>query len=167
MQFQKGDMVVYGIHGVCRIEGIEGRTVDRKTVQYYALVPVRQGDARFYVPVANPVAVGKMRSVLSREELISLLQSEEIKEDSWIENETVRKEKYRAMITRADCAELIRMLRALHFHSQAQQAAGKKLHLCDENFMKDAQRVILSEVSAVMEIPPEAVGEFLRSKIEE
>lgn len=167
MQFQKEDMVVYGIHGVCKIEGIEERIVDRKTVQYYVLVPVRQGDARFYVPMHNPVAVGKMRSVLTREELTALLRSEEIKEHSWIENEALRKEKYRTMITRADCAELIRMLRALHFHSQAQQAAGKKLHLCDENFMKDAQRVICSEVSAVMEIPPEAVGEFLRSEIEE
>lgn len=167
MQFQKGDMVVYGIHGVCRIEGIEERTVDRKTVQYYVLVPTHQSDAAFYVPMHNPVAVSKMRSVLTRQELTALLQSEEIKEDSWIPNEAARKDKYRAMITRADCAELIRMLRALHLHKQEQLAAGKKLHLCDENFMKDAERVIRSEVSAVMEIPPEAVGEFLRSEIEE
>ena len=167
MRFQNGDMVVYGIHGVCRIEGIEERTVDRKTVQYYVLVPTHQSDATFYVPMHNPAAVSKMRSVLTRQELTALLRSGEIKEDSWIENEAARKEKYRAMIIRADCAELIRMLRALHFHSQAQQAAGKKLHLCDENFMKDAQRVIRSEVSAVMEIPPEAVGEFLRREIEE
>lgn len=167
MQFQSGDMVVYGIHGVCRVVGTQERTVDRKCVEYYVLVPTHQSDAAFYVPMHNPAAVSKMRSILSKEALTALLQSEEIKADCWILNEAARKDKYRAMITRADCAELIRMLRALHLHKQEQLAAGKKQHLCDENFMKDAERVIRSEVSAVMEIPPEAVGEFLRSKIEE
>ena len=167
MGFEIGDMVVYGIHGVCRLIGAEKRPVDRKQVEYYVLTPIRQEEARFYVPTHNPVAVGKMRKVLTREELTALLQSPQIKEDGWIPNESARKEQYRALITRADCAELICMLRALYTHKQEQHAAGKKLHLCDENFMKDAQRVICSEVSAVMEIPPEAVGEFIRSKIEE
>lgn len=167
MVFQNGEMVVYGIHGVCRILGTEKRTVDRKIVEYYVLSPIHQEDARFYVPMHNPAAVSKMRKVLTREELIDLLQSEQIKEDGWIPNENLRKDKYRSLITHADCAELIRMIRALHFHQQEQVALGKKLHICDENFMKDAERVIRSEVSAVMDIPPEKVGEFIRSKTEE
>lgn len=167
MRFQNGDMVVYGIHGVCRIEGIETRTVDRKTVQYYVLVPTHQSDARFYVPMHNPLAVSKLRRVLTRAEMTALLESEELRKDSWISNEAVRKEQYRALIAHADCAELIRMLRALYRHKQVQLASGKKLHTCDENFMKDAERVIRSEVSAVMEIPPEQVGALIRSKTEE
>lgn len=166
MDFCVGDLVVYGIHGVCRITQTQERTVDRKKVEYFVLVPNQQPDAAFYVPVHNPVAVSKMRKVLTREELTDLLQSGQVKEDSWIANETVRKEKYRCLISRADCAELIRMLRALYMHKQEQLALGKKLHICDENFMKDAERVIRSEVSAVMEIPPEEVGAFIRSKIE-
>lgn len=167
MQFQIGDMVVYGIHGVCKITGVEKRAMDRKIVEYYVLMPTQQSDARFYVPMHNPAAMGKLRKVLSKQELMELLQSEEIRTASWIANESARKDKYRVLITQADCVQLIRMIRALHFHKQAQQAAGKKLHLCDENFMKDAERVIRSEVSAVMEIPPESVGEFIRSKIDE
>lgn len=167
MVFQIGEMVVYGIHGACRILGIEKRTVDRKIVEYYVLSPIHQEDSRFYVPMHNPAAVGKIRKVLTCEELTDLLQSQQIKEDSWIPNENLRKDKYRSLIAHADCAELIRMIRALHFHKQEQQASGKKLHQCDENFMKDAERVIRSEVSAVMDIPPEQVGEFIRSKIKE
>ena len=166
MDFCIGDLVVYGIHGVCRITQTQERIVDRKKVEYFVLVPTQQPDAAFFVPMHNPVAVSKMRKVLTREELTDLLQSGQVKEDSWIANEAVRKEKYRCLISSADCAELIRMLRALYLHKQAQLASGKKLHICDENFMKDAERVIRSEVSAVMEIPPEEVGAFIRSKIE-
>lgn len=166
MDFCVGDLVVYGIHGVCRITQTQEQIVDRKKVEYFVLVPTQQPDAAFFVPMHNPVAVSKMRKVLTREELTDLLQSGQVKEDSWIANEAVRKEKYRCLISNADCAELICMLRALYLHKQAQLALGKKLHICDENFMKDAERVIRSEVSAVMEIPLEEVGAFIRSKIE-
>lgn len=165
MQVQCGEMVVYGIHGVCRIADTESRMVDRKMVEYFVLVPKDQPEAKFYVPMHNPLAVAKMRKVLTREELVALLETVETREDSWIPNETQRKEKYRELISKADCADLIRMLQALHIHKQEQLTAGKKFHQCDENFMKDAERVIRSEVSTVMEIPPETVGAFIQSKI--
>ncbi|MBE6934752.1 MAG: CarD family transcriptional regulator [Ruminococcaceae bacterium] len=165
MKVQCGDMVVYGIHGVCRISDIESRMVDRKEVEYYVLIPQNQPDAKFYVPKHNPLAVAKMRKVMTREELVALLESPEVREDHWIPNEAQRKEKYRELISKADCADLICMLRALHVHRQEQLAAGKKFHQCDENFMKDAERVIRSEVSTVMDISPEDVGTFILSKI--
>lgn len=165
MLVQCGDMVVYGIHGVCRVTATECRRVDRKEVEYYVLVPRDQPEAKFYVPMHNPMAVAKMRKVLTREELVALLESPEVREDNWIANEAQRKEKYRELISRADCAELICMLRALHIHRQSQLAAGKKFHQCDENLMKDAERVIRSEVSTVMDIPPQDVGAFILSKI--
>ncbi len=167
MDFHIGDMVVYGIHGVCRIVKTQERMVDRKRVEYFVLEPIHQNDAAFFVPMHNPLAVGKLRRVLTRAEMTALLESEELRKDSWISNEAVRKEQYRALIAHADCAELIRMLRALYRHKQVQLASSKKLHTCDENFMKDAERVIRSEVSAVMEIPPEQVGALIRSKTEE
>lgn len=165
MQVQCGDMVVYGIHGVCRVADTESRMVDRKMVEYFVLVPKDQPDAKFYVPMHNPLAVSKMRKMLSREELIALLETVDTREDSWIPNENQRKEKYRELISKVDCADLIRMLQALHIHKQEQLAAGKKFHQCDENFMRDAERVIRSEVSTIMEIPPETVGAFIQSKI--
>lgn len=166
MQVQRGDMVVYGIHGVCLVSNVESRRVDQREVEYFVLIPRDQPDAKFYVPMHNPLAVAKMRRVLTREELSALLDSEEIREDTWISNENLRKEKYRELISRADCADLICMLRALYAYKREQQAAGKKFHQCDENFMRDAERVVRSEVSAVMEIPPQDVGAFIRSRIE-
>lgn len=164
--FSIGDMVVYGIHGVCRIADIECRSVDQKAIEYYVLEPVNPPVAKFYVPTQNPVAVAKMRKVLTKEDLIALLESHQIRENNWIADENARKDAYRQLITRADCAELIPMIRALYIHKQEQLAAGKKFHLCDENFLKDAQRLICAEVSQVLGIAPEEVGPYIQSKIE-
>lgn len=163
---QLGDMVVYGIHGVCRFAEVESRMIDHKKVDYYVLIPVTQTEAKFYVPMHNPVAVAKMRRVLTQEELTALLDSGDIKENPWIPNEALRKEKYRELISKADCAELICMLRTLFIHKKEQLAAGKKFHQCDESFMRDAERVIRSEVSVVMGIPQEKVEAYLRSRID-
>ena len=32
--FQIGDQVIYGIHGVCQVTGMEERSIDRKKVRY-------------------------------------------------------------------------------------------------------------------------------------
>jgi len=163
---QCGDLVVYGIHGVCRIVNVESCAVNRKNVEYFVLQPNGQPDAKFYVPTSNPAAVAKLRKLLTKAELDALLNSKEVRADGWIPDESVRKEKYRELISRADCAELIRMIRALYAHKQEQLAAGKKFHQCDENFLKDAQRLICAEVSQILGIPQEQVGEYIRSRVE-
>lgn len=166
MAFQCGDQVVYGIHGVCRIVDIEKKIVDRKTVEYYVLRPSTQADATYYVPVHNETAVAKMRKMLTVAELNALLDSDEIHADCWITEENLRKDRYRKLITRADCAELIGMIRSLHRHKQKQLEAGKKFHICDENFLKDAQRLIASEVSQILGIEPDQVEQYIRSRLE-
>lgn len=166
MEFQCGDRVVYGIHGVCRIVAIDERIVDRKHVEYYVLQPCQSADATYYVPVHNAAAVSKMRKMLTAAQLDALLASDELHGDHWIDEENLRKERYRKLIARADCAELIGMIRSLHLHRQQQLAAGKKFHLCDENFLKDAQRLIAAEVSQILDIPPADVEGYIRSRVE-
>ncbi len=166
MNFQCGDRVVYGIHGVCRIMDVECRMVDRKMVEYYVLAPCSQGEARYYVPVHNQAAVAKMRKVLSREELDALLDSEEVQRDCWIPEEGLRKERYRQLISHGACVELIGMIRSLQQQKQRQLEAGRKFHICDENFLKDAKRLISTEVSEILQIPHQQAEDYLRSRLE-
>jgi len=165
MTYKCDDLVVYGFHGVCRIVGIETRVIDRKAVEYYVLEPTKQADAKFYVPTQNPAAVAKLRRTLTKKELDAILKSSETKAESWIANEAMRKDHYKTAIARADCGELISMIRSLYTHKKEQLAAGKKFHQCDENFMRDAERVIRSEVSCILDIPQDQVGEYIRKKL--
>ena len=163
--YQIGDRVIYGSHGVCQIVEAEERTVDRKKIRYLVLEPVNQVGARFYVPAENPAALAKLRHILDRESLEQLLQSAEIRQDCWIPDENQRKQRYRELISSANREELLRMIHTLHIHKQQQIEAGRKFHLCDENFLRDAEKLLNAEISLVLGIQPSQVGEYILSAI--
>lgn len=163
--FQRGDKVLYGIHGVCDIVGLDVKTVDRKTIEYYVLTPVEQPGARFYVPTQNAAAVAKLRPLMTQEELIALLNSSEAGEDSWIPDENLRKQRYRELITSGDRIALVKMVNALHKHKKQQQASGKKFHLCDENFLRDAQKLLDSEFSLVLNLDRSEVTDYVKKAL--
>lgn len=163
--FQQGSLVVYGMHGVCKILGMEIRRVDRSSVEYYVLEPVKQSEDRYYVPSQNPIALSKMRPLLSKEQLDTLLSSPEVSQNAWIADENQRKQRYRELITSGDRAALLSMVKALHIHKEEQAALGRRLHLCDENFLKDAENLLSGEFSLVLGIAPSEVGAYIKNKI--
>lgn len=163
--FKQGDQVVYGIHGVCRILCLETRIVDRKKVEYYVLEPLEQPGTRYFVPTQNPAAVAKMRPILTKCELDALLLAEEPTHDMWISDDNRRKQCYQELISSGNRAALIHMVRILHKHKTMQISSGKKFHLCDENFLRDAEKLLSSEFSLVLGIKPEAVGQYILDKI--
>lgn len=161
--FQLGDRVVYGIHGVCSIIDIEQRVVSRNKTEYYVLSPLDQPDTRFYIPVHNQMAVAKLRPMLTRKQLDALLRSDEADQNTWIPDENQRKQRYRELISSGDRAALICMVRTLHKHKLDQIASGRKFHQCDENFMRDAEKLLSSEFSQILGIPQNEVGAYIRS----
>lgn len=162
---QLGSLVVYGIHGVCIIADVEQRVVDRKKVEYFVLTPKDQPKARFYVPTQNQAALSRLHPLLSREALDALLDSEETSKDCWVQNENLRKQKYKELINSGDRAALISMIRSLQKHKENQLAAGRKFHLCDENFLRDAQKLLASEFSVILGIPQSDVAGYIESKL--
>ena len=163
--YQLGDKVVYGSHGVCCVAGQEERLVDKRTVTFLALEPVGQGGSRFLVPTHNAVAMSKLRHMLKPEELDALLQSEGIRADVWIRDENQRKQSYREMISGGDRQKLLAMIHTLYRHKAAQQAVGKRVHLCDENFLRDAEKLLISEIAIVLDMEPDQAKQYLRAKL--
>lgn len=164
---QLGSLVVYGIHGVCTIADVEQRVVDKKKVEYFVLTPKDQPQARYYVPTQNQVALSRLHPLLTREALEALLTSPASYADSWIPNENLRKQKYKELINGGDRAALIGMILTLYKHKENQLAAGRKFHLCDENFLRDAQKLLNSEFSVVLGISQTEVSKYIESKLTE
>lgn len=163
---QIGERVLYGCHGVCQIISMEERVIDRKRVNYFVLEPINQQGSRYMVPSDNPIALSKLRPLLSREELEALLASEEVRQDRWIPDENTRKQKYKELITSGDRAALLGMIHALHQHKKNQIELGRKFHQSDENFLNDAQKLLTAEFSLVLQIEPENVGRFILDALE-
>lgn len=165
--YQVGDKVVYGVHGVCNVVDQEEKVIDRKRVTYLALEPVGQTGSKYLVPTHNAAAMAKIRHMLSREELETLMDSEEVLTDGWIKDENQRKQTYRELIGSGDRAKLMQMVRTLYRHKKAQTAAGKKVHLCDDNFLRDAEKLLIGEFSIVLEMEPEEAKQYIRNKLKE
>ena len=158
--YEIGERVLYGIHGICTITGIERMRFGKERANYYVLEPKEQPGAKFYVPVA------KLRSLLSREALLELLHSEDVRHYPWIPDENQRKLRFRELINSGDRAQLMGMIGALHRHKREQLAAGRKFHQSDENFLNDAQKLLNAEFALVFDLEPSAVSSFILRELE-
>lgn len=165
--YQLGDRVVYGIHGVCVVKEQEQRKVDRKLVTYLVLEPVGQEGARFLVPTHNALAMAKLSPILTPEGLESLLEDPAGKQDGWIDDENRRKQLYRELIGSGNRLKLVQMIRSLHRHKRALAANGKRCHLCDENFLRDAERLLINEITIVLNTTPDQAKTYLQEKVTE
>lgn len=163
--YQKGDLVVYGVHGVCRILDQEKRVVDRKNVTYLVLEPLGQDSSRYLVPTHNENAMRKLRPMLTPAELAALLHSQEVRADAWNRDENARKQSYRELISSGDRAALMRMVHTLYRHKKAQTQAGKKVHLADDNFLRDAEKLLTGEISVIMDISQDDAKNYLRNAL--
>lgn len=164
---QVGDRVVYGIHGVCRVVEQQERKIDRKLVTYLVLEPVGQEGSQFLVPAHNEAAMAKLRPMLSKDGLAQLLEDPQTRESGWIADENRRKQLYRELIGSGDRGKLLQQVRTLYRHKKALADAGKRCHLCDDNFLRDAERLLVNEMAIVLETDQDSAKAYLREKLNE
>lgn len=156
-----GDKVIYGLHGVCEICNIEIRTVDKMRREYYVLQPLGDRGDRFYVPMDNEAALSKLRPLLTKQQLENIFSDEYAENDYWIENENQRRQRYREIINSGDRTAVVGLVRALNCHKSQQLAQGRKFHLSDENFLRDALKLLSSEISYVLQLSHGETTEYI------
>lgn len=163
--YQVGERLMYGLHGVCRVVREEQRRVDGRTLTYLTLEPVGQRGACFLVPTQNAVAMARLRPLPARDVMEQLLHEGPDLPDAWIPEESLRKQRYREYITGAEEEKLIRMVCALYRHRERQRSAGKKCHVSDENFLRDAEKLLCGEVAAVMGLEEDQARSLIRQRL--
>ena len=154
MAFNIGDTVSYGLDGVCRITQIVEKEFRDQPVQYYVLVPVFNSRSTIFVPVENDALASRMRYAHSAEELSEIMLSAPDDDTLWTDNESERKVRFKEVLHSGDVREIIRLVRTLYHHRESQKAIGKKLHMADDRFFKDAERLLYDEYAAAFGISP-------------
>jgi len=157
--YQVGDVVLYSTDGVFRIHELAVKKVGRTKAKYYVLRSVYRESSVIYVPVGEGGLEDRMFPVLSREEVDRLLSDMPDCRWTWVDNENERKLRCKEVLAGGDRRAVTGMIRALREHRIRQESAGKKMHLSDERFLKEAERVLYDEIAHVMEIQPvEVIG---------
>lgn len=164
--YQVNDSVSYGIQGVCKVAEIAKKDFGGTVREYYVLQPVYDQKATIFVPTGNEALTSKMRRVLSEEEIYELIRKMPDQEPFVVEDEGKRRTAYKEIIAGGDCEELIRMIKALHLWQQDLQARGKRLHMAEEHFLKDAEKVLHEEFAHVLDMDRDEVLPFILEQIQ-
>lgn len=163
--YQIDDVVLYGTNGVCRLVDITEKDCGGKMVTYYVLTPFASENSTVFVPVNNKKLTSRLRYVLTKEELDELIDDVPKRADTWIENERQRKEYYKELLAHADAGELMNLIKTLLEHQKRVYAIGKKLHMCDERMLQDAERMILDEAAYVLRVAPAEAEAYILNRI--
>ena len=148
--FQINDVISYGAQGVYKITAIERKAIGKEKKDYYVLTPVNERDPLVFAPVGNPFVQQKMRRLLTQEQIHKLIDSMPTEGALWVENENERKERYKSILSKGEHVELIQMIKAIYAHQKKREAEGKRLHMCDEYFFRDAEQLLYNEFRYVL-----------------
>lgn len=165
--FQVNDVIIYGTQGVCKIADIEEKTVSGVKKTYFVIRPIHDKGATIFAPTDNGHVLKKMRRLLSWEEINKLIDSMPEEDIVWFKNDNDRKEYYRKILASGDHMALIRMIKGIYSHKKEREAQGKRLHMVDEHFFKDAEQILYNEFQYVLNLnSKDELMQYIFSRIE-
>ncbi len=164
--FDIGELVMYGSEGVCRISGICEENFGGASARYYELIPEYRANSSVLVPVDNEVLTAKMHPLLTKSELDALFDAIPDIPMQWIDNDNLRKERYKQMLSSGDRSDLICILKTLHQHRIDCVNRGRKLHAADERFFAQAADKLHSEIAAILGITPDEAESYVMNRME-
>ncbi len=159
------EMVMYGTTGVCIVEKIEERKIGRDIKSYYVLKPVAQASATVLLPADNEKLLSKAREVLTADEVMAIIGAVNKETDIWVESDGERKLKFGEIMSSGDRKAFLLLLRTLYNRQRFLSTKGKRLHLSDERFLKESQRLVYDEFSIALNISFEDIGAFIRKEL--
>lgn len=163
--FQPGDLVIYGSTGVCRVEAVEqpGLSGGDGEKMYYRLKPLHQ-DGLIYTPAEGGKVA--MRAVISRAEaeaLVELIPT--IHAQPW-QGGTLQAlaQRYQAVVRTHDCRELLELILSIYAKRRQAESQKRRLGMVDEQYRKQAERLLHGELAVALDIPFEDMEAHLAAQ---
>lgn len=160
----KGQYVVYGTNGICLVEDIRMMkfALDTEKNPYCILKPASSDSSTIYVPLNNEKLMGKLRPVMTKEDIDSLLLGMRDKEITWDGDRRNRTERFHDILAGGVTQTLLLMIRCIYMKKRELISLGKNLSATDEGTLKSAEKLVEEEFSYALHIPKEEVTTYIR-----
>ncbi len=165
--FEKDQYVVYGKMGVCRVVDRQWLSFGADKEEYYILAPVSDSCSSVYVPCGNEMLLGRLRPLLTKNEIDDVLFSVTQTDVPWVEDRVERAVQFRTIIAGGDRRQIVRLVRCLYAKKQEKAAENKKFSTADEMILQECVRLVEEEFSLALGVSAEQVGEYIRERIGE
>lgn len=166
--FQKGDLIVYGNTGVCRVQDVGHpagvRNLDKNRL-YYTLAPVYQSGT-IYAPVDSTVFMRPVLSSAEAEELIRQIPSISEKECASRDQKLIS-DHYRSFLTSHRCEDLVQLIKTVYSKSKRSRQSGKKPSQVDQLYLKRAEGLLYGEFAVALGIDSSEVVDYISRRIGE
>ncbi len=164
--FEKGELIMCGGHGVCRVIDITGNPIDRSDLKkkYYVLEPVFEKASTIYTPVDNEKII--MRRIMNREEAEKLIAQITEIDTMWIQEEKRREQTYKEAIRTYDSTSLVQIIKTLYKRKRSRINEGKKVLSSDEQYLHKAEELLYSEMSLALSIPKDEVEAYIAREVD-
>ena len=164
LKFEAGMHVRYGGNGICLIDRIEDVPSPdfQPPRRCYILKPLRNNGMVVSVPVDSEVLCAKLKPLLSREEIDRMLSETAQQEPmEWQPDRKLRGSEFRRILSAGDADQLLRLIRCVLHQRSLLAQNGKHLSAMDENFRKDAERMLDDEFAFSLGITPIEAGKYI------
>ncbi|MDE6853050.1 MAG: CarD family transcriptional regulator [Lachnospiraceae bacterium] len=163
--FEKGQFIIYGNTGVCIVDGVgplepSSGMGDRI---YYTLSPFYSKESRIYTPVDNQKIV--MRPILTQKEAENLIKEIPQIQELWIIDEKNREKDYKDALAKADCHEMVRVIKTIYPRKQKRLEAGKKVTASDERYFNMAEDFLYKELAISLDMDVDKVEGYIRDSV--
>lgn len=143
--FKKGDLIMYSVHGICKIDDICEKTISYVRKNYYILHPISDNKLSISIPVDNDKVT--MLELLNKEEAEEVLESFKRPGAEWIESDRERGLVYGEIMKSGNRKEIIKVVNTLMKEKINIEKEGKKFHEKDKKLLTDIQTNLFSELA--------------------
>lgn len=165
--FEKGDLIIYGKMGVCRVQDITKIKIKGlDNDQLYYVLETIYSRCKISTPVDNTSVV--MRPILTREEANALIDSIPGRDVDIYENKGFRQlsEEYESVLNTCDCNDLISLTMSIHQKKNGSNDQGFRYGATDDRFLKAAEELLFGELAASLEIERDEVQSYIQNRLE-
>lgn len=164
--FKVGDHLFYGLSGVCRLVDIREERAGALAGQTcFVLRPLDDPALTLYVPLASEELRARMRPLLTREAVETLIGELGDLEGLASPGDRDRNQACAALLASGDCRSLARLVRILFEDRQQRRAHKKQPSQTDHRLLIQAERLLHSEIGFVLGIRPEEVPAAIAARL--
>lgn len=164
--FSINEIVSYGSTGICKIEDIRSEKLNGHNASYYILKPVYSPDSTVYLPIDNEALTSKMRYILTKQDVDSLIKRINKNSIDWIDNDQQRAETFGKIISSGIHNDILLLIKCLYNKKISLQNSNKKFHAADEKMLCAAEKIINEEFAYVLNIEPKDVNNYISCHVD-
>ncbi len=163
--YSSGTAIIYGTHGVCTVKELAEHSFGDKINTYYVLQPLNDVHSLIYVPCENETLVSRIRPILTKSEVDSVIDKLLTGITEWVSCEVKRKEFTNNLLKSGDKAEIIAVIEQLYVKQDELRRQKKHYQLTDERYLKEAMKLLIDEFAFVLSISSDDVTDYVVSKL--